>query len=163
MYDDCDDCLGCLAILLVSKNLIFDQRLMHECLCTFILLLQQQHFQEDTYAVYYTILNRYAAQTVYSHSQTLSSIIISVVLSMVMVHVCISWVLTRKQACVLHTCMAELSEAMPNDEKFCFKADYFFLEKFYVFSNSLDSFSPFQVILVLILHMQFVIGISIHS
>jgi len=67
--------VGCLAILcyvLVSKNLIVDQQLMHECLCTFILLLQQQHFQEDTYAVYYSILNKYAVQTVYSHSQTLS-------------------------------------------------------------------------------------------
>jgi len=40
--------VGCLAILryvLVGKNLIFDQQLMHECLCTFI-LLQQQHFPE---------------------------------------------------------------------------------------------------------------------
>jgi len=40
-----------------------------------------------------------------------------------------------------------------NEAKFCFKANYFFLEKFNVFSNALDSFSPFQVILVSILHM----------
>jgi len=79
----------------------------------------------------------------------------------VMVHVCISWVLTREQACVLRTCMAELSETMSNEAKICFKADYYFLEKFNVFSNALDSFSPFQVILVSILHIQFVIGISI--
>jgi len=64
------------------------------------------------------------AQNLISHSQTLSSIYY---LSIAMVHdVCISWVLTRKQACVLHPCMAELSETMPNEAKICFKADYFF-------------------------------------
>jgi len=46
--------VGCLAILhyvLVGKNLIFDQQLMDECFCTFILLQQQQHFQEGKFTI----------------------------------------------------------------------------------------------------------------